>query len=397
MVSSQCDHDLRELYASALEVRDTSRKDGDVTWAGFIAKNLLRRKARTALTAAGVAIGVGLIVALLSITAGVKKTANQLIHIGRADFGLFQSGTSDMTRSLLPETLPAEIAKQPGVEYVAAIKLFVTKVGNQTSFLVLGYDPVQFPAKRLVIISGRRAGTNEVLVGDKATRSLHTEVGDSLDISSRSFRVVGIFHSGDPFVDNGAVLSLPVVQKLSGYPHEITTIAITVNPGHPPREVANEITKRFANLQPLVEPGQAVKVDTSSRILISAGWIFSLLALIVGGIGVTNTMAMAVFERTREIGILRAVGWRGRRIAMLIVSEAIGICLLALAVGLAVGVLAAHLFTRYGLIASFVQPDFTPGVFAWGLAFSLGVGLLGAVYPTLRALQLSPIEALRRE
>jgi putative ABC transport system permease protein len=147
----------------------------------------------------------------------------------------------------------------------------------------------------------------------------------------------------------------------------------------------------------IVEPGEAVKVDTSSRVILDVGWVVSVLALIVGGIGVTNTMAMSVFERVHEIGILRAVGWRGRRIAALILSEAVGIALVALAIGLGVGILGAHLFTAQTGLSSLVSPRFTPGVFAWGLAFALGVALLGAAYPTVRALRLSPIEALRRE
>ena len=77
-----------------------------MTWAGFVWRNLWRRPARTALTAAGVAIGVGLIVALLSIAAGVRNTASDLIHIGRADFGVFQESASDLTRSLLPVRSP---------------------------------------------------------------------------------------------------------------------------------------------------------------------------------------------------------------------------------------------------------------------------------------------------
>ena len=86
-----------------------------MTWAGLVWKNLLRRPARTALTAAGVALGVGLIVALLSISAGVSKTAGDLIHVGRADFGLFQRDASDLTRSLLPVSLEQQIAADKDV------------------------------------------------------------------------------------------------------------------------------------------------------------------------------------------------------------------------------------------------------------------------------------------
>ena len=99
-----------------------------MTFGSLVLRNLLRRPARTALTAAGVAIGVGLIVALLSLAAGVRRTANDLIHVGRADFGLFQSGVADFTRSLLPNSLAAEVRRRPGVEDAAPLKLLVASV-----------------------------------------------------------------------------------------------------------------------------------------------------------------------------------------------------------------------------------------------------------------------------
>ncbi len=101
--------------------------------------------ARTIFTAVGVGLGVGLIVALLAITNGVHQTANDLTHVGRADFGLYQADVTDFTRSLLPESLAGEVARDPGVAAVAKIKLLI--VG---STLVFGLDPsrVRLPAAR---------------------------------------------------------------------------------------------------------------------------------------------------------------------------------------------------------------------------------------------------------
>jgi putative ABC transport system permease protein len=361
-----------------------------VTWFGLVLRNLLRRRVRTALTAAGVSLGVGLIVALLSVANGAKRTADELIHVGRADFGVFQAGTSDLTLSRLPSGLAAEVAREPGVAGTARIYLFNTK-----SLLVFGYDRGGFPAQRMVIVEGHRGGG--ALVGDAAAAHLGVRPGGTLRLGSHSFPVAGVYHSGNAFVDNGAVLPLPVVQRLAGRPHDVTTIAVTVALGRRPKDVATRIEHDFPGTVAVTEPGQAVRIDTSSRLIVTTGWIVSLLALIVGGIAVTNTMAMSIFERVREIGILRAVGWPTRRIAALVVGEALGICLLALAVGLALGYAAAELFTAGGDTASLLEPDFTAGVFAWGLAFALGVGLIGAAYPTWRATRLAPIEALRRE
>ena len=368
-----------------------------MTWAGLVLKNLLRRKVRTGLTVAGVAIGVGLIVALLSITAGVKKTANQLIHVGRSDFGLFQQGAADLTRSVLPESLDAKVRADPGVADVATIFIRVGKVENQDEFLDL-----RVQARRAGRAAERRdrgppCAGQEAMLGDEAAKLLKLGPGDTLHVGNRAFPIAGIYHSGDRFVDISATLPLRVVQALAQRPHEVTTIGVTVKPGETPKAVAKRLERKFPGIVAVVEPGQAVRIDTSSRLIITAGWIFSLLALIIGGIGVTNTMAMSVFERVREIGIMRAVGWTSRRIAGLIVSEALGIGVIALGLGLLLGWAAARLLTENSSLSSLAQADFTAGVFAWGLAFALGVALLGALYPAWRAISLTPIEALRRE
>jgi putative ABC transport system permease protein len=356
-----------------------------VTWAALVWRNLLRRPARTGLTAAGVGLGVALIVALLAITSGVHRTADDLIHVGRSDFGVFQGDVSDLTRSLLPESLAASIERSDGVADVAKVKLLVDH-----GRLVFGLDPEEFAYKRLVLLRGRRGA---VLAGDHSGK----DVGDEVQVGKRMFTVDGVYHSGDRFEDLGVVLPLREVETIAGRPREVTSVGVVVRLGNNARAVARQLEARFPGTVAITEPGQAIKVDTSSRLIISTGWIISILALIVGGIGVTNTMAMSVFERVREIGILRAVGWRTQRIAGMIVSEAIAICLLALGVGCGLGVLAAEVFVDHSALSDLITPAFTAGTFAWGLAFALGVAVIGAAYPTWRAVRLEPIEALRRE
>lgn len=368
-----------------------------MTLVGFVWSNLRRRLIRTLMTAAGVAIGVGLIVALLSIAAGVRDAAGALIHVGRADFGLFQEGVSDLTRSLLPESLAQRVARQPAVAETARIKLYLTTVNGRGSFLLFGLDPREFPARRLVITAGTRAHGEEALVGDGAAGPLRVGPGGTLRVGRREFRVAGLYHSGNRFEDTGAVLPLDVVERLAGRPGEVTSIAVSVKAGVTPRAATRQLERRFPGVVAVTEPGQAVRVDTTARLVVDAGWMFSLIALLVGGFGVTNTMAMSVYERTREIGVLRAVGWPARRVAVMIVSEALGIGLMALAVGLLLGYLAARLFTDRSGLSALMSPNFGPMVFAWGLAFALGVALLGALYPAWRATRLTPIEALRRE
>lgn len=161
-------------------------------------------------------------------------------------------------------------------------------------------------------------------------------------------------------------------------------------------QIAKEIEAKF----PQVEAYQTAQFaqnlpDIKMFRSLAAG--ISLIGVIVGGLGAMNTMLMSVFERTREIGVLRALGWRRRRILRMILGESIILSLIASVVGLGLGVLLLEAITAVPALEGVVLVDISGNTVVTAFVLALGLGTLGGLYPAWRASNLSPIEALRYE
>lgn len=117
----------------------------------------------------------------------------------------------------------------------------------------------------------------------------------------------------------------------------------------------------------------------------------SLLAIIVGGLGIINTMLMSVFEKTREIGVLKAVGWSNKKILTMIVGESLVITIVSAIIGSLSGFLVCTLLgPQMG-----INPLFTPKIFIQAFSIAIVVGIVGGLYPAIKVIKLPPTEALR--
>src|SRR3954447_7451450 len=130
---------------------------GSGAMTGLVVASLRRRPGRALLTATGIAVGAAAVVALISLGDGLEQTAAGFIHLGKADLGLFQSGVSDPTASVLPTSMLPRLEGQPGVAEATPVQLLVEAIPHQPSAIAFGLDPRGFDAERLVIVRGRRA------------------------------------------------------------------------------------------------------------------------------------------------------------------------------------------------------------------------------------------------
>jgi putative ABC transport system permease protein len=163
-------------------------------------------------------------------------------------------------------------------------------------------------------------------------------------------------------------------------------------------EVADAIETNFSeDLVTIKSADDIYKADQGVEIIKSLNWIISVLAIIIGGMIIANTMLMSVFERTREIGVLRAVGWSRHRVVEMIISETIMVSIMGLIVGTILGIIAVISIINFSSIELFIDPSYHYMIYIRALITGAVLAILGGLYPAYRASKLSPIEALRYE
>ena len=279
--------------------------------AALIVNNLVRRSGRTLLTALGVGLGVATIVALLSISSGLTKSAVGFAHLGNSDFAIFQSGAVDPGASVLPISMVAKVQRNPDVASATPLLLIVGKVKGDASAIAFGADPSGFFAHRLVFSQGTPASLSTIAVGDGLADSLHAHTGSTVTVAGHRFHVSGIYHSGIPYEDQGAMLVLATAQAITGEDDEITSVPVVLKATVSSSAAEQSIEREFPNTYAITNANEAARAGVNGQLIHDATLVIVILALLIGAISVTNTMAMSVLERQAELAVLSTIGWSG--------------------------------------------------------------------------------------
>jgi putative ABC transport system permease protein len=361
----------------------------------LVLANLRRRRSRTVLTAAGVAVGVAAVVALLALSAGLNDSAAQFLHLGKADLGLFQRDAGDPTSSVLPLSLLPRVRAQRVVASATPIQLVVGAVKQESAAITLGLEPAGFAARQLVITDGHGMAGGEAVIGDLLAGQLHVRPGATVQIGSRVFLVAGIFHSGLSYEDSGAILNLHDAQILAGRTStEATTFAVKLRPQTPLAVGEAELKRALPGLIPISNPGEAVRAGANTVLITKAVLLVVVLALIIGGLTVANTMLAAVLERRRELALLATIGWSAPQLGMLVLVEALAVSMAGTGFGVLLGLAASELLPGALGLGGFISPTLT----AWGMGraalIGVAIGTLGAIYPIWRVTRMRSVVAL---
>ena len=239
------------------------------------------------------------------------------------------------------------------------------------------------------------------MLGSRAAEALGKKVGDTLDIvplrSGRSsFKVVGIYTTGIEWEDAGAQVHLRYLQEVLQMEDGFSVGFVYLSDPALTDAVRRRIEAGFGHLD-VSEPAEFTSSFENFEYVDWFVWVISLTAVIVGGLGVLNTMIMSVSERVREIGVLRAVGWSKGRVARMILGEGIVISAFGGALGCALGVAGAELIIGTTQPGMMMAASYTVLTFSKAGAVAFGLGLLGSAFPAFQAARLLPAAALRYE
>jgi putative ABC transport system permease protein len=379
----------------------------DIAWA-----SLKRRRGRFAFALATVALGIATVVALISIARAMREdVGDELDRFGANIVITPQSRSLDLAYGGLAvggvtldahelRTADADAVRTiPNRRNVSAVapKLLGTADVVGRRMLVMG---VRFRdeagVKSWWEIDGRLARTpGEIMLGSEAARALDRTVGDHVVIAGQPRDVVGVLGPSASLDDQAVLTDLAVAQQALGKPDAVTMIEVSALCRDCP---IDHLVHQMATVLPHARVApirQAVAARERAVLQFTRfAYAVSALVLLVATIVVLTTMLAAVTERTQEIGILRAIGYRRTQVARLILLEATAVNVAGSVVGLVAGFAASRALGP--LLAQLTTPvpvDLALG--AWVVGAAVVLGAAGASYPALRAAQMDPAHAMR--
>jgi putative ABC transport system permease protein len=371
-----------------------------VNLAKLAVRNLRRRPMRSVLLICSIGLAMATALTLVALSHSIENGVHEGVDERGADLTVTQRDASDIFAGFVSDELEPRIAAVPGVKAVAGELAMFSPVEKDHQLLLLGWTENSYFWKRLPLRDGRLPNKGEshvVIIGEGTAETLKKTIGDSLDIYDDKFLVVGVAKYASAVNRNLLILPLADLQDLSFRKGQVTAYHLEIVPNLGVSAIDRIKSDVSALGRVSVNPtDQLLRHDRNIAFFNAVSRAISIIALTMVGLSLLNVLLMAVQERTREIGIMMAIGWSDLRIMASIVTEGVLVGICGCALGIPLGYAASFLFSGLPTIGNFIS--FKPSLaMVWpSLVAAMVLCVLGSLYPAWRAVSLSPADALRR-
>ena len=395
--------------------------------------SLKHRKKRTFLTIIGIFIGIAAVVSLVSLSQGLGNAVKlQFQSLGSDKIIITASGLqygppgSYVVKPLTKDDLEV-VKKVSGVKNVAGRLIRTGKISFKNEEIYsnvislpkreerkLIYETLNLETEFGRLIKDSDFGKNIVLLGNNfAHEKVFKETvknGDIISIQDKEFYVIGIAKKlGNPQMDDMVLIPDDVMRNLLNINDELDIIVAQVNNEKELENAADEIGKELRKKHGVKEGEEDFKIQTPQQLLETLSSILLIIqailigiasiALVVGGIGIMNTMYTAVLERNREIGIMKAIGAMNRDIFLIFLTESGLLGIVGGLIGVILGMSFSYAVSVIGNVflgGKILAASFSPFLIIGVILFSFLIGSISGTLPAIQAAKLNPVEALRK-
>lgn len=388
----------------------------------WLAVNSIRhRKLRSWLTVVGIIIGIAAIISLLTISRSLESTLEKQFEQFGANRILISAkgfqGPGTLSQGLTTEDVET-IEKISGFEYVlpGLFRSAEITYRKEVGFTLIGALPAEhfeefYKDTGVELLTGRVIKEDEknvAIIGSRAAKEMFSReltIGNKITINKEEFKIVGILEEiGNAQDDNQINIPLEAAREIFDEPERVDTIIAQVKSSSDIPILQEKISKELERKR----GDTNFQVLTATQILEQIGQILGIMqavlvgiaaiSLLVGAIGIMNSMYTSVLERTKDIGIMKAIGARNSDILWIFLIESGMIGLVGGLLGTALGTGMAYAIGSFSRNAGFLLViDMEMMVLLFGLLFAFVVGIVSGVLPAYQASKMKPVEALRYE
>ena len=388
---------LRELETQAYRVDDEGLALNLITLA---LRNLRRRATRTIIVSLSVGLAVASALSLVALADGIKRSVGEGADERGADLTVLSRNASDIFSGFIAEDMKDKLSLIHGIQAVTGELVMYAPIDHDQQKVLTGWAADSFFWQRMPISNGHLPGLHEhrvVVLGSGAAEALHKDIGDNLDILDARFSVVGIANYQSALNRSMIYMPLPELQDIAFRQKQVTMFEIKLQPTVAFAEI-EAIKAEVGRMDSLLATptDQLLQHDRNLLVMKAISRSVSLIALTMGALSVLNALLMAVQERTREIGIMTAIGWSRARTMASIVFEGVLIGVAGCSVGIPLSYGISLLFGYLPTIGDILSFHPSLSMVLPTLLASIALCAVGSLYPAWRAASMSPADALRR-